>query len=97
MPWQVGELWHCLIYIRGLEDRSSQAGGQKEDSGFQKMGTSVVARQALEETATWQQIRTGPQPLNLYEPHEKVHGALFKVALIPSQQVSILGLCNLPW
>ena len=38
MPWQVGELWHCLIYLRGLEDRSSQARGQKEDSGFQKVG-----------------------------------------------------------
>lgn len=29
MPWQVGE----------LEDRSFQARGQKEDSGFQKVGT----------------------------------------------------------
>lgn len=52
------------LYKR-VEDRSSQAGGQKEDSGFQKMGTSVVARQALEETGTWRKIRTGPQPLNL--------------------------------
>lgn len=96
MPWQVGELWHCLIYLRGLEDRSSQARGQKEDSGFQKVGASVVARQALEESGTWQQIRIEPDEPH-EEPHEKVHGALFKVALVPSHQVSVLGLCTLPW
>lgn len=65
MPWQVGGLWHCLIYIRGLERQEPQAEVEGRDSGFQKMGTSVVARQALEETGTWRKIRTGPQPLNL--------------------------------
>ena len=48
--WHVGELWHCLICMRRWDHKKSQAGGGQEDSGFQKVGTSVLARQALGET-----------------------------------------------
>jgi hypothetical protein len=39
----VGELWHFLIYIRRLEDKTLQAGGQQEASDFQKLSLDQLS------------------------------------------------------
>lgn len=53
------------LYKRGWKTGAPRLEVRRRGLWFPEMGTSVVARQALEETGTWRQIRTGPQPLNL--------------------------------
>lgn len=87
---QVGELWHCLIYRRSLEDKS-QAGGHQENSSFKKVGINVVASQALEASGAG----GGSQDVGTHRNHRRrLHGTICSVVLVLSHRLSVLGFYN---